>query len=51
MLQELLFLMGEDLILEAKPRESTIDPEQLRARLAMTPTERIESVLGPLSVS
>jgi hypothetical protein len=46
MLQELLFLMGEDLVLEAKPRESKIDREQLKARLAMTPEERVEAGLA-----
>lgn len=46
MLRELLFLMGEDLVLEARPWESKIDREQLRARLAMTLTERIEAGLA-----
>ncbi|MGN6556870.1 MAG: helix-turn-helix domain-containing protein [Solirubrobacterales bacterium] len=48
MLRELLFLMGEDLVIEAKPWEPKVDREQLRTRLEMTPTERIETVLGPL---
>jgi transcriptional regulator with XRE-family HTH domain len=42
-LRELLFLMGEDLVLRSEPRESTIDMDQLEARLAMTPTERVEA--------
>jgi hypothetical protein len=46
MLQELLFLMGEDLVLEARPRKSKIDREQLKTRLAMTPAERIEAGLA-----
>jgi hypothetical protein len=46
MLQELLFLMGEDLVLEARPREPTIDLEQLEVRLAMTPQERVEAGLA-----
>ena len=49
MLRELLFLMGEELVMEVKPWEFQVDREQLRARLEMTPTERIESVLGPPS--
>jgi len=51
MLQELLFLMGEDLVLEAKPWEPKIDREQLEVRLAMTPTERIETGLAEASRS
>jgi len=46
--RELLFLMGEELVIETKPWKSKVDREQLRARLAMTPTERIETVLGAL---
>jgi hypothetical protein len=51
MLRELLFLMGEELVIETKPWESTVDREQLKARLAMTPTERIETVLGAASTN
>jgi len=51
MLREFLFLMGEELVIETKPWESKVDRELLRARLAMTPTERIETVLGPFPKS
>ena len=48
-LRELLFLMGEDLVLRAKPREPRIDKQQLRARLALTPSERVEAGLAAAS--
>jgi transcriptional regulator with XRE-family HTH domain len=44
-LQELLFLMGEDLVLASKTHKPQIDREQLQERLAMTPTERIQAGL------
>lgn len=46
MLGELLFLMGEDLVLEAKARKPKIDRKQLEIRLAMTPEERVEAGLA-----
>ena len=48
-LRELLFLMGEDLVLDTRSRKPQIDLEQLEARLAVTPTERIETALAAAS--
>ena len=41
-LRELLFLLGEDLILDARPREPDIDIEALHERLRLTPGERLD---------
>ncbi len=41
-LQDLLFLLGEDLVLDAKPRETDVDVEALEERLSLTPEERIQ---------
>jgi len=51
MLGELLFLMGEELVIETKRRESGVDRELLKARLEMTPTERIETVVEAASAN
>jgi hypothetical protein len=41
-LQDLLFLLGEDLILDTSPRETDVDIEALEERLRLTPEERIQ---------
>jgi len=42
MLEELLFLLGEELVLEASPRDREADRAALRERLELTPEERLE---------
>jgi len=44
-LSELLFLIGEDLVLEAKKRDTGIDLTINRANLELTPEERIQKGL------
>jgi UDP-N-acetylglucosamine 1-carboxyvinyltransferase len=41
-LRMLLRLVGEDLILGAEPRDSGIDRTQVRERLMLTPSQRVE---------
>lgn len=41
-LSELLSLLGEDLVLGAKPTDSGIDRSLIRERLALTPSERLD---------
>ncbi len=41
-LRELLFLLGEDLVLSAEGRDSGIDQTLIRERLALTPAERLD---------
>ena len=41
-LQELLRLMGEDLVLGAEPRNTGIDVTLNRANLELTPSQRVE---------
>jgi transcriptional regulator with XRE-family HTH domain len=42
LLRELLYLMGEDLVVDVRPREFDVDRIALRERLALTPAERVE---------
>jgi len=42
MLEGLLILMGEELVLEAGPRDPDADREALRERLELTPDERLK---------
>ncbi|HEY5815788.1 MAG TPA: helix-turn-helix domain-containing protein [Solirubrobacterales bacterium] len=48
-LEELLFLLGEDLVMEAQPRTPNVDVEAIRERLQLTPTERIRRGLDEAS--
>ncbi len=41
-LRELLYLLGEDLVLTAEERDSGIDRTLIRERLALTPAERLD---------
>lgn len=41
-LSELLYLLGEDLVLGAEPTDSGIDRSLIRERLKLTPTERLD---------
>ena len=41
-LQELIFLLGEDLVLDARPRDTGVDMNALSERLRLTPAERIQ---------
>jgi hypothetical protein len=42
MLRELLFLLGEDLVLDSRLRDSGIDRQALDERLRLTPTQRLQ---------
>lgn len=41
-LRELLYLLGEDLVLDAKERDTGIDRSLIRERLRLTPSERLD---------
>jgi transcriptional regulator with XRE-family HTH domain len=41
-LRELLFLLGEDLVLNAQPRDAGIDSTLNRANLALAPEQRVK---------
>jgi transcriptional regulator with XRE-family HTH domain len=41
-LRELLYLIGEDLILTSEPREWGVDRNQVRERLRLTPEQRLD---------
>ena len=41
-LRELLYLLGEDLVLTSEPREWGIDRSQVTERLRLTPEQRLE---------
>lgn len=41
-LRELLYLLGEDLVLGSEPREWGVDRGQVRERLRLTPEQRLE---------
>ena len=45
-LGELLFLLGEDLVLDAQPRDSGVDVGALKERLRLTPSERVQRGLA-----
>lgn len=45
-LSELLYLVGEDLVLAAKPTDSGIDRSLIRANLALSPQERLDRGLA-----
>jgi transcriptional regulator with XRE-family HTH domain len=41
-LEDLLFLLGEDLVIEAKKRKTNVDMKAIEERLCLTPEERIQ---------
>jgi transcriptional regulator with XRE-family HTH domain len=41
-LEELLFLLGEDLVLDSTPRQVDIDMKAMKERLALSPHERLQ---------
>ena len=41
-LRELLFLLGEDLVLSSEPREWGVDRGQVEERLRLTPEQRLD---------
>jgi transcriptional regulator with XRE-family HTH domain len=41
-LKELIYLLGEDLVIDARPRDSGVDRAALEERLRLTPTERLQ---------
>lgn len=41
-LHELLYVLGEDLVLSSEPREWGIDRNQIKERLRLTPEQRLE---------
>lgn len=41
-LRQLLYLLGEDLVLTAEPREWGIDRNQVKERLRLTPEQRLD---------
>ena len=41
-LEELIFLLGEDLVLGAEMRDTGVDMDALNERLRLTPGERIQ---------
>lgn len=41
-LSSLLHLLGEDLVLDAAPRDSGIDRSQIRERFKLSPSERVD---------
>lgn len=45
-LSELLYLLGEDLVLGAEPTDSGIDRSLIRERLKLTPTERLDYAIA-----
>jgi transcriptional regulator with XRE-family HTH domain len=45
-LKELLYLVGEDLVLTARPTDSGIDRSLIRANLALSPQERLDRGLA-----
>lgn len=49
MLEELLFLLGEDLVLETRKREVDVDVQAIQERLRLTPGERMERSLEEVS--
>lgn len=45
-LRELLYLVGEDLVLTSEPRDWGVDRGQVRERLRLTPEQRLEHGLA-----
>jgi transcriptional regulator with XRE-family HTH domain len=45
-MRELLHLVGEDLVIETRPRDWGIDREMVRANLALDPARRVERGLA-----
>lgn len=41
-LRQLLYLLGEDLVLSTEPREWGVDRNQVRERLRLTPEQRLD---------
>lgn len=41
-LRELLYLLGEDLVLTSEPREWGVDRNQVKERLRLTPEQRLD---------